>query len=266
MKVNTAHVLQQKNIFLINQPLSGFKFTKGASCNFLSALSNIKVSGSEDHRGGSLRSSSTPQSCRQWHRWKKISGSLFFFSFTFLFFSLKKKGPVQILWHTIIFSRKIKKQRQRRKQFSVHYEEALWQIHARLICVLWLWIPTCPLTLTRLQCALRRLLRGQAEDSAAASPFFQEPQPPSPPAPLHPSQIARAGRRFLASHNAPLRPSPADPGGRRLSIMGFSWALAASGYWLQDVREASERSPGSAYGFISVHSWRLIKLAILLLF
>lgn len=87
--------------------------------------------------------------------------------------------------------------------------------------------------------------------------------PTNPPTPVANRQ---SGPAFLASHNAPLRPSPADPGGHRLSITGFSWALASSGYGLQDVREASERSPGSAYGFISVHSWRLIKLAILLLF
>lgn len=91
--------------------------------------------------------------------------------------------------------------------------------------------------------------------------FNQPPRQPPPPV-----ANRQSGPAFLASHNAPLRPSPADPGGRRLSITGFSWALAWSGYGLQDVREASERSPGSAYGFISVHSWRLIQLAILLLF
>lgn len=41
-----------------------------------------------------------------------------------------------------------------------------WQIRTQLIlCVLWLWIPSRLLTLTGLQCAPWRLIRGQTEDS-----------------------------------------------------------------------------------------------------
>lgn len=42
--------------------------------------------------------------------------------------------------------------------------------------------------------------------------------------------------------------------------------LRLHGHRLEVVRKASEMSPSSAYGFISVHSWQLIQLAVLLLF
>lgn len=47
---------------------------------------------------------------------------------------------------------------------------------------------------------------------------------------------------------------PSDPGGRRLSVRA-SAGPADPARRLEDVREASETSPSSAYGFISAHSW-----------
>lgn len=113
-------------------------------------------------------------------------------------------------------------------------------------CGSWLsfthWAPLCSMT------PHTRSDRGQQPHF----PFpFRKPQPPL---------------RQQTSSTFPECTSPAGwPQGRQLSITA-SAGSAASGHRLEDVREASERNPGSAYGIISVHSWRVIKLAILLLF
>lgn len=84
------------------------------------------------------------------------------------------------------------------------------------------------------------LIRGHSEDT--------DPTSHCPPCPQHPLMPPHS-RPAQANQNAPL---PVGwPRGWQLSVTAASAGSAASGHRL----EASERSPGSTYGIISVHSW-----------